>query len=159
MKTRILFGALALALVTTACDDGEVVVAPTPSTEFAATLTGAAERPNPVSPAGSGTATFTLNDAGTSVAYSISVQDMTSAITAAHLHLGDADVAGGVIVAVTTPTNGGTVTGSVASSTDLGLGVSFASLLELMRNGDVYLNVHTANNPGGEIRGQVQPTN
>lgn len=159
MKIRLPLVALAAATLLAACDDGDAVLVPQPATEFQATLTGAAERPNPVSPAGSGTATFSLNQAGTAVNYSITVQNMTSAITAAHIHLGNAEVAGGVVVAVTTPTNGGTVTGSVSSSTGLGLGVSFGSLLELMRNGDVYLNVHTANNPGGEIRGQIRPTN
>lgn len=158
MKTRLPLAALAAVSLLAACDDGEAVLAPQPATEFEATLTGAAERPNPVSPSGSGTATFTLNDAGTAVSYSITVQNMTSAISAAHIHLGDASVSGGVVVALTTPTNGGTVTGSVSSTTGLGLGVSFGSLLELMRNGDVYVNVHTANNPGGEIRGQIEPT-
>jgi hypothetical protein len=36
------------------------------------------------------------------------------------------------------------------------LGISFSSLIDLMRNGDTYVNVHTANNPNGEIRGQLE---
>jgi hypothetical protein len=31
-------------------------------------------------------------------------------------------------------------------------------LIALMRTGDVYVNVHTSNNTGGEIRGQVELT-
>ncbi|MBI4419614.1 MAG: CHRD domain-containing protein, partial [Gemmatimonadetes bacterium] len=35
-------------------------------------------------------------------------------------------------------------------------GLSLDSLLVRMRNGSVYVNVHTTNFTGGEIRGQVQ---
>ena len=34
---------------------------------------------------------------------------------------------------------------------------TFDSLLFRVRNGSAYVNVHTRRNPGGEIRGQVQP--
>jgi hypothetical protein len=149
-----LFGAVALFTVT-GCDNEELTEPELPSS-FTVTMTGAKEKPNPVSPAGNGTAEFTLNAAETTLEYSITVDNMTSAITAAHIHLGNADTAGGVIVGLQTPVNGSTVTGTIISGTALGLGLSWDSLLTLMRNGDVYVNVHTSNNPGGEIRGQVE---
>jgi hypothetical protein len=31
------------------------------------------------------------------------------------------------------------------------------SLLVLLRNGNAYINIHTAANPDGEIRGQIRP--
>lgn len=157
MKLRRLIPLLAVLLVPAACDDDEDPIGPQDPTEFTVTMSGANERPNPVNPAGSGTATFTLDEAGTTLTYSISVEDMTSNITASHIHLGNASVSGSVIVPLTTPVNDGTVTGTITSTTALNLGLSFESLLALMRNGDTYVNVHTANNPPGEIRGQIEP--
>lgn len=43
----------------------------------------------------------------------------------------------------------GTFTGTNSAS------VSLDSLLVLMRTGKAYTNIHTATNPGGEIRGQI----
>lgn len=149
-----LLGAVAL-LAVLACDDDPI--APSLERNFTVTMTGAKEKPNPVSPSGSGSATFTLDAAETTLSYSITVQNMTSAITASHIHLGNANVAGSVIIGLTTPVNGSTITGSITSSATLGLGLSFASLIALIRNGDTYVNVHSANNLGGEIRGQIEP--
>lgn len=157
MKPRRLIPLLSLTLLlpVAACDDDDPL-GPDLEQDFTAEMTGAKEQPNPVSPAGTGSATFTLNDAGTTLDYTITVQDMTSTITASHIHLGNANVAGSVVIGLTTPVNGSTVTGSITSSTPLALGLSFESLLALMRNGDVYVNVHTQNNPAGEIRGQIE---
>jgi hypothetical protein len=142
-------------LAVSACEDDDDPTGPEPATEFTVTMTGLKERPNPVSPAGNGTATFTLDDAETTLSYTVTVASMTSTITAAHIHLGNANVSGSVIVALTTPINGQTVTGTITNQTALGLGLSFPSLIALIRNGDTYVNVHTSNNPTGEIRGQI----
>lgn len=157
MRTRslVLLLAFAASAAVVACEDD--ATGPDLADSFTVTMSGANERPTAVSPAGTGTATFTLNDAETALDYSISVEDMTSNITAAHIHLGDASVAGAVIVPLTTPVDGGTVSGSISRTTDLGLGLSWESLLALMRNGDTYVNVHTSNNPPGETRGQIEP--
>ena len=40
----------------------------------------------------------------------------------------------------------------------MGLTPRRESLIALMRTGNVYVNVHTSNNPGGEVRGQIMPT-
>jgi hypothetical protein len=152
-----MLGAIAL-LAVVGCDDDDDVTGPELERSFVATMTGLKERPNAISPAGNGTATFTLDDAETTLSYSISVASMTSTITASHIHLGNANVTGSVIIALTTPINGQTVTGTITNQTALGLGLSFPSLIALIRNGDTYVNVHTSNNTGGEIRGQIDPT-
>jgi hypothetical protein len=164
MKSRsrvFMLGAIAL-LAVVGCDDDDDLSGPAQSRTFTVTMTGLNERPNPVSPSGNGTATFTIDDAETTISYTISVASMTSAITLAHIHLGSAGFtpptpAANIIVTLTTPANGQTVSGTITSQTALALGVSFPSLIALMRNSDVYVNVHTTNNPGGEIRGPVVP--
>ena len=65
----------------TACDDDD-----DQETNFEATLTGAAERPDPVTTTASGTATVEINDAVSTFTYSIDVQNLSNA-TAAHTKL------------------------------------------------------------------------
>jgi hypothetical protein len=52
----------------------------------------------------------------------------------------------------------GTLTSDSFAAGDV-QGISFDDLIEEMRNGQVYLDVHTLGFPDGEIRGQVQPVN
>ena len=59
-----------------------------------------------------------------------------------------------------TPTGSlsGVLANGTFSTTNIQLpGVSFDSLLTLMRLGRTYVNVHTTANPDGEIRGQIEP--
>lgn len=133
-----------------------------PGDAFAATsLSGAKERPTPVSSTAGGSATFQLTASGT-MRYSLAVTGITGA-TMAHIHTAVADSAGPIAVTLfTTTTPTGSLTGTLASgsftSSDIQLpGVSFDSLLSLMRRGRTYVNVHTVLNPSGEIRAQIQP--
>jgi hypothetical protein len=162
MRARHLFALVTLALTVgmAGCEDDDDGTGVDEDLEFAATLTGANEKPNAVSPAGSGTATFTLNEAETSAAWSITTTGMTSNITNAHIHLGNANTAGGVIVLLPGfPTaTSGTWSGTLTSASTLNLGLSWQSLIDLIRNGDAYVNVHTVNNGGGEIRGNLIAT-
>jgi hypothetical protein len=140
-----------------ACDDD--TTDPEPET-FSATLTGAAERPNPVTTDASGSADFTVR--GSSVDFEIRAENLEDA-TAAHIH-GPAgtDQAAGVLVTlfVGDPpedvADGVLVNSSFPSATNtLATGITMDSVLVLMRNGNAYVNVHTLENQPGEIRGQV----
>ena len=142
---------------------GTLVLACTGSTDpgpetFSATLTPGAERPNPVdnAPNASGTATFTLRTA-TTMDFAIDVSGLTGPPVGAHIHgPASVDAFAGILVGFTplaSITSGRIASGSF--TTPSAAGVSFDSVLVLMRNGNAYVNVHTALNPGGEIRGQI----
>jgi hypothetical protein len=97
--------------------------------------------------------------------YKLNVRNIEN-VTAAHLHMGGKGTAEGPVVAplYTGPRKTGEFSGMLSegmiTAGDLKgplSGKSVADLAELMDEGNVYVNVHTAQNPGGEIRGQVKP--
>ena len=133
-----------------------------PGERFAASgLSGAKERPTPVTTTATGSATFEVLTGG-ALRYTVTVAGLTGA-TMAHIHTAVADSAGPIAVTLfTSATPAGPLTGTLASGSFTGTniqltGVSMDSLLSLMRRGRTYVNVHTATNPLGEIRAQIQP--
>ena len=133
-----------------------------PSDVFAApALSGAKERPTAVVSTATGSATFELLTSG-SIRYKVDVTGITGA-TMAHIHTGVVDSAGPIAVTLFNSTvPSGPLTGTLASGTFSGSnielpGISFDSLLTLMRLGRTYVNVHTQLNKSGEIRDQIQP--
>ena len=109
-------------------------------------MTGAAERPGPGDPDGSGTATFRVNAGQGRVCYTLNVINIDPA-TAAHIHRAPPSAAGPVVVPLAAPTSGrsegcATVTRALAQ--------------ELIRNpGAFYVNVHNAAFGPGAVRGQL----
>ena len=153
MRAPLFFTVLMASLVAVACGDDD----PTePDNEdiFTATLTGAAERPTPVTTTATGTATFTLNTTTKTFTYTINTSGLTG-VTAAHIH-GPAttEQAVGVIVPLVTPTTA-TVTGTFGAAQITAATVSIDSLIAYMRTNRAYVNVHTTANPAGVIRGQL----
>lgn len=110
-----------------------------------ATLDGKSEVP-PNASAGSGTADIDYDPASKKLSWKVTYSGLTGAATAAHFH-GPAEAGknAGVAVPIANP-NTSPVEGS-ATLTD-------AQAADLVA-GKYYVNVHTAANPGGEIRGQV----
>ncbi len=80
------------------------------------------------------------------LAYRLTVSGLTGGVTAGHIHAGAIGVNGGVVVPLAFA--GTTASGVVA--------LAAADQTTLMNTG-LYMNVHTAANPGGEIRGQIVP--
>ena len=167
MKARLAISALlaCTAITMVACDDDNdepTGGGNTPET-FTATLTAGAEVPV-VTETGTGSASFSVTQSTTTptvttVTYSATVTGLTGPANAAHIH-GPASttVAAGVIVPLTitgTATTGQIIQGSFTSTGNAN--VSIDSLLVLMRNGNSYINIHTAAHPNGEIRGQIHP--
>jgi hypothetical protein len=107
------------------------------------TLSGANEVP-PVTTSATGGGTITIGDDG---AVSGSVSTTGVAGTMAHIHMGAAGKNGPVIVPLTK--DGDTY------KAPPGAKLTEAQMASL-KAGDLYVNVHSAAHPGGEIRGQLK---
>lgn len=166
-RSRILRVAIAAPLlVIPACGDDEPAG---PATSFTATLTGANEVPA-VTTTATGTATLTLS--GNQITYTINATNLQNAVLG-HIHLAAAGENGQVRLnlcgtgAPEPPCASGTgVVATGTNGTTVGTpAITFDELVEAMRTGGAYVNVHTnaagctpgnaGCNPGGEIRGQV----
>jgi trimeric autotransporter adhesin len=112
-------------------------------------LTGSQEVP-PVSPAGTGTANLSVNPATGDISGTVSFSGMTSIAQLAHIHEGAAGTNGGVVLGLTGGEGGTSGTWTVPAGSVL----NTARLNELKADG-LYINVHTVNNAGGEIRAQL----
>ena len=74
---------------------------------------------------------------------------LSGAATQAHIHLGKAGVSGNVIVPLCAGNCRSGLTGTAKIT---------SKVVAQMEAGKTYVNVHTAKNPAGEIRGQVKVT-
>lgn len=121
-----------------------LAAAPAFAQKYEATLTTSQEVP-PKTTAGSGMATMTLD--GDKLTYDVTYKDLTGPATAAHIH-GPADPGAnaGVMVPFANPAS--PIKGTVNLT---------PAQVEALKAGKEYVNVHTAQNPGGEIRGQIKP--
>ncbi len=111
---------------------------------YVASLGGGQEVP-PIATTATGTGTFTLNAAKTQLTYHVTHNVVGG--SAAHLHLGFGGEEG--MVAFTLMPFSTDMTGTITVT------AADAAHLEA---GQIYVNVHSANNAGGEIRGQLLHT-
>ena len=110
-----------------------------------ATLDGKAEVP-PVTSAATGTAELDYDPASKKLTWTVTYSGLSGPATAAHFH-GPAEAGKNAGVAVAIPNAGTSPVSGSATLTD-------AQAADLV-GGKYYINIHTAANPGGEIRGQV----
>jgi len=110
-----------------------------------ATLDGAAEVP-PVTTAGKGTADVDFDPATKKLTWKVTHSGLSGPATAAHFH-GPAEPGKNAGVAVAIPNAASSPAEGTATLTD-------AQAADLAA-GKYYINIHTAANPAGEIRGQV----
>lgn len=116
---------------------------------FVANLSGANETPDPIDTpmAGLSVVLVTVNDDGSSDAtVVVSAFDNPTPFTASHVHRGPAGVSGPVICPLSGPEFTNPVIGSCHFDPD-----QTADLFI----GNLYVNVHTQDHPGGEIRDQL----
>jgi len=111
-------------------------------------MDGASEVPNPVATAGLGGGV--MNIVSNRMNYTFSFSNLTSAASAAHIHLpaGPTGTASPSIFFAPPATTSGLFFGTSTLT---------SSQLFYVINGLGYANIHSVNNGGGEIRGQVYP--
>jgi CHRD domain len=135
---------------------------------FTASLNGHNETPA-VHTKGTGSLTLTINPDNT-MSFTLTYSGLNNPALVAHVHFGQPNVAGNVVfyfcggpkpacpAGTTTPA---TVTGTVTAADILapaGQGLAagdIAGMIEEIRAGFAYANVHTSSSPAGEIRGQL----
>jgi hypothetical protein len=137
--SRLLFPAAALFAF---CLAGPAFAA---TEQFHADLDTATEVPPKTGP-GKGQAQVTLDTATKQLSYAVTYDGLSGPATAAHFH-GPADKGANAGVVVPFPAPVASPYHGTATLTD-------AQIADL-EAGKWYVNVHTAANPGGEIRGQV----
>jgi hypothetical protein len=124
-----------------------VAVAPQIASAAAAGMAMSAKLAAPagITSSGTGTATLSLDPASKVLTYTVTYSGLTGPATAAHIHAAAAPGGNGrPVVPFANPASpiSGTVTLTDAQIADL-------------HNGLWYVNVHTAANGGGEIRGNI----
>jgi hypothetical protein len=126
-----------------------------------------------VSSTGRGSFEASINREETEVRWELSYANLEGDVLQAHIHFGQRDVNGGISVFLCTNLGNGpagtqlcppapaTVSGTFTATDVIGptaQGIApgeLAELINAIRAGKAYANVHSSRNPGGEIRGQI----
>ena len=170
MKGRLKW-AVALAVIAVAAAAGTVAVAGG-GREVRELLTGYEEVPA-ISTEGNGTFRARIDRRDHVILYRLSYSDLEGDVTQAHIHLGQRAVNGGISAFLCSnlpdpppdtpacPPSPGTVEGTIEPADVIGPAAqgiepgAFDELVDAIRAGVTYANVHSRKWPGGEIRGQL----
>ncbi len=130
---------------------------------FSAAMSGAQEVPAVTTDAGAA-ATFALNADGT-LSYELRATAPIADATQAHIHLGGRGQNGPVVAflfGLTSPTDfaaGDLIASGTIDDDDVierpGFDGTVGTLVQRLRQGRAYANLHTTDWPGGEVRGQI----
>lgn len=137
---------LALALIASLTMVAAATVSATGGRPLSTSLNGSEEVPGPGDPDGSGWARITVNPGLGKVCYWLEV-DGVDPILASHIHVGDAGVAGPVVIPLNPPTSG-----SSSGCADVSRELAKALIQDPTH---YYVNVHNAAFPAGALRGQL----
>lgn len=169
MKRPILWALLSSALAISVTDVG----AASKMRWLVTTLEPRFEVPAVASP-GSGVFIASVDDDADEIEYSMSFRNLQSPVTQSHIHFAQPSVNGGIVIWLCgTATNpgpagtqtcpqDGTITGTIRAENVLGIAAQgipagdFDRIVENLRAGLGYANIHTTQSPGGEIRGQLK---
>jgi CHRD domain-containing protein len=119
------------------------------TTKVKAALNVGQETPRPRGTKVGASGLFTATLSGTTLTWRLTWKQLSGPATAAHIHMAPRGKPGPVIVPLCGPCTA-PETGSATLTT--------AQVAMIRRAGGLYVNVHTARNPGGEIRGQLTRT-
>jgi len=146
-RAKFLSGAYYLNVHTAANPGGEVRAQILLETDFRYTayLNGSNEVPAVTTDA-LGWGSFNISKAGYELEINVATTGLSGPITGAHLHAGAAGSNGPVIENLTSFISGQSIVGAVVDPSAYAADIAA---------GNVYVNVHTAANPGGEIRAQL----
>lgn len=145
--TRFLVAAMAALVL-----GGVAGAATTDTYAVKATLTARAEVPKPTGVPRGAVGSFTARavevqgGARARLTWRLTFRRLSGRAAAAHIHAGRAGKAGGVLVALCGPCRSG----------QRGTAMITRAQLRAIRAGRTYVNVHTARNQAGEIRGQLR---
>ncbi len=137
-----------------------------------------------VSTVGNGEFRARISNDQTQIQWELSYEDLESAVQQAHIHFGQKDVNGGITVFLCTnlgngpagiqacPPSPATISGTImAADVSPAIPATLAArnqglntgeideLIKAIRAGQTYVNVHTTDRPGGEIRSQIRGHN
>ena len=137
-------------------------------------LTGYEETPSAVSTTGHGTFNARISNDGSEIAWELSYADLEGAVQQAHVHFGQSGVSGPVSVFLCTNLGNGpagtqpcpappaVISGTIAAgdvtnnANERGISAGeLDELIQAIRAGATYVNVHTTRWTGGEIRSQI----
>lgn len=143
---KLLSGQTYINVHTAAHPDGEIRGQLTVETDmqFQVMLSGTNEVPS-VATDGYGLGVFTLSPDHSILKLHVTVQNLSSEITGAHLHIGSSGENGNVVADLSALVDNNTIVSEVHTNT----------FLDALMSGNVYLNIHTIQHPDGEIRGQL----
>ena len=117
--------------------------------KLSAKLTARQEVPKPTGAPAAATGTFTGKLVGNKLTWKLTYKGLSGKAVAAHIHMGKRGKAGNVLVPLCPPGCRSGKSGTTTVKKDV---------RDAIERGLTYVNVHTAKNPGGEIRGQVKST-
>ena len=128
---------------------GQLTAVPEADAVFLNARLQGAQEPMPSNSQGSGSAAILLNRATKMVFLTGSYTNLSANVTVSHIHQGIIGVNGGVTL---TLTNSGGISGTLH-----GAGTMTVNQADSLEKGHGYVNVHSVNFPGGELRGQTIP--
>jgi CHRD domain len=138
-RFTVAVAAAAVTLVLAGADGAETV-------KYRATMNGASEVP-PKQTQGTGTVDATLDTSTRKLDWTANWQNLSGPATAAHFH---GPAAPGANAPIVVPW------GQNPTSPNRGSATLTPEQMQDLQNGKWYANVHTAQNQGGEIRGQME---
>jgi hypothetical protein len=138
-------------------------------------LSGYEETPSTINSAGSAEFRATISKDGTAIMYQETYRDLSSPVTQSHIHFGRPGLTGGVVLFLCTnlanapasvptpqlcPPFPATISGTLTAADVVPLpsqgidagATGFAEMLNAIRAGAAYVNVHTMLHPSGEVR-------
>lgn len=127
-----------------------------------ATLSSGEETPTALLSGAVGTAEFSVDTTNNEIGVDLRVFNLPTGTTAGHIHVGPRGVSGPVVIDFPIPTGR---TGDLAMTFRIGLAQFHArpeigintiqDAIQAIVLGNAYANIHTSQNPGGEVRGQL----